>query len=251
MARHRTWCFTLNAYTEEELDVLMDEDNDDIQYICFGKEVAPTTGTPHLQGWVHFKQRVSMAICKGKLGGRRFHVESCKGNYEQNELYCRKTREEDDVPNDDVYCRGTLPMDRKAKGDSNKERWEVAWDCAKKGDLESIDADIRVKQYNVLNRIMNDEQARRTKHTLDDLEHEWYFGPSGTGKSRKAREENPDAYLKMCNKWWDGYNDEEVVLIEDFDSNHSVLCHHIKIWGDRYPFLMEIKGSARKSDQGR
>ena len=159
MARHRTWCFTLNNYTEEQIEHLQSEEDLHVAYICFAKEICPETKTPHLQGWVHFNERVSLRACKKKLGWVQFHVEPCKGNYEQNDMYCRKTREEDDIPNTDVYSRGTMPIDRVSKGKNEKARWEHAWECAKAGDLESIDADIRVKQYNVLNRIRNDTMA--------------------------------------------------------------------------------------------
>eukprot|EP00965_Chrysotila_dentata_P257611 6212938-Pleurochrysis_carterae.AAC.19 len=48
----------------------------------------------------------------------------------------------------------------------------------------------------------------------------------------------------MCNKWWDGYMDHEVVLIEDFDNVHDKLGHHMKIWSDRFKFTAEVKESS-------
>ena len=55
--------------------------------------------------------------------------------------------------------------------------------------------------------------------TLDSLQNEYHWGASGTGKSRSVRERYPDAYIKSNNVWWDGYNDEETVIIEEFGPN--------------------------------
>lgn len=79
-----------------------------------------------------------------------------------------------------------------------------------------------------------------------NLENEWWWGDPGTGKSRKAFTEYPGAYIKSLNKWWDGYHDQDVVIIDDWGPGQAVLVDHLKHWADRYPFPAEIKGSGMR-----
>lgn len=76
----------------------------------------------------------------------------------------------------------------------------------------------------------------------------WIQGPPGTGKSRKARQISQnrfgeEPFTLEQSKWFDGYKDEQVIVIEDLDkyTAHS-LGHQIKLWADRYPVKAEVKG---------
>lgn len=75
----------------------------------------------------------------------------------------------------------------------------------------------------------------------------WIFGPTGVGKSHYARHAFGTCYPKGKNKWWDGYRNEETVVIEDVDPADGVwIAYFLKIWGDKYPFIAEIKGRSKE-----
>lgn len=239
--KSRKWIFVLNNYTREDVVKLASVT---CQYIIAGEEIG-ALGTPHLQGFVYFKNGVRFETCKRRLFGVRTHVEIARGTVQENYLYCTKTRDCDAVANEVVHEFGDKPMTPDEKGETEIERYEKAWQQASDNLIEEIDADIRVKHYSTLKKIRMDKQLE-TDLLGVDMDNEWFWGDSGTGKSYTARSSHPDAYLKMCNKWWDGYDGHDVVLMEDFDQNHKVLCHHLKIWADRYPFPVELKGHVGK-----
>lgn len=221
----RRWCFTLNNYSPEEYAALLLVS---CVYAVFGKEVGESA-TPHVQGFFVFDKPVKLGGCK-KISSRA-HWEPARGTSLQASDYCKKDGEYEEI--------GVCPL---PAGDAEKVRWKEARAAAKRGALDDVPDDIYIKYYRTLKEIAKDHMPDVPE--ADDVTGVWLYGEAGAGKSRKARDDYPGAYLKMQNKWWDGYQNEDYVILDDFDSKE--LGHHLKIWADRYPFVAETKGGAIK-----
>jgi len=170
----------------------------------------------------------------GKLFPQKPHFEAAKGNSLQNYEYCSKE--------EDFFEKGERPPTVKEAGNNEKKRWQRAWDLAKAGNIEEVDPDIRARYYGTLKRIKADYQQK--PESIEVMDFWWYYGASGTGKSRAAREENPDYYVKNKNKWWDGYTDQPCVIIEEWNPDVvPALNQMLKEWCDHHPFAAETKGS--------
>lgn len=87
----RAACFTLNNPTPEAEARLTQLGNDLelVKYLVFGREKAPETGTPHLQGYVQFAKRPTFNKAKELLPAGA-HIEAAKGSPQQNRTYCTK-----------------------------------------------------------------------------------------------------------------------------------------------------------------
>ncbi|QDJ95267.1 replication-associated protein [Capybara virus 30_cap3_1444] len=222
MAQGKRWCFTLN----NPGDVVPRFEN--CRYLIYGKEVGES-GTPHLQGFVIFKSNKRLSACKSWLPGA--HFETAKGTNEQASSYCKKDGafvEEGDMPNDTA------------------ERKSIAWKSviksARSGTLEEDYPAVYVHN----NRWYNAEySAHRKLEPLKGTCGIWIMGESGVGKTHSVFTHFgiDKVYDKGVNKWWDGYRDEEVVLMDDVTpENGKFIGSFLLRWADKWPVRVETKG---------
>lgn len=158
--------------------------------------------------------------------------------------HCELTRSDaaiDYVWKDDTAVAGTrFELGQRLLRRDRKRDWDAVWDSAKSGDLEAIDACLRVQHYRGLKQIAADYLAPLAIEKVVDV----FWGPTGTGKSRRAwAEAGLDAYPKdPRTKFWCGYGGQPHVVIDEFRGGIDIA--HLLRWLDRYPVTVETKGSA-------
>lgn len=84
-------CLTWNNYPQDWKDKLASL-GDLIRYWVAGKEIAPQTGTPHLQMYIQLtkRQRQKAILTKLQAAGVMAHLTRANGNLASNQVYCKK-----------------------------------------------------------------------------------------------------------------------------------------------------------------
>jgi len=238
--KKRNFCFTWNNYPNDASAILQTKG---FRYLCFGYEIAPTTGTPHLQGYFVCPSPIKLSSARSKLPGADVRV--ARGDSLHNYEYCSKTRVEDDHPNERFEEYGERPLTQREKGNKEVERWDTIKSLAKAGRVEEIESSVYVKHYNTLKRIASDNQTPPNK--LNGYVGWWIWGVSGVGKSYTVHERygTTNIYLKPLTKWWNAYRGQDVVLVDDMSPFKRELGDDLKQWGHEYPVLVEVKGDYR------
>lgn len=223
------WCFTVNNWNEDNIKALACLP---CKYVAYGKETG-ANGTAHLQGYVVFVANKRLPAVKKILPTA--HWEIAKGDTEQNVAYCSK--------DGDFTEHGERPKTRKQVGQSNADRYQDAVSKAKAGLLEEIDGELLTKYYRTYQQMKKDFMAKPAP--LPGTCGLWIYGPTGTGKTHSVCTQHPDRYIKPLNKWWDGYQDEDVVHLDEIAPSHAAwIAPYLKKWADKWPFDAEMKGSA-------
>lgn len=231
----KNYCFTLNNYTPDEYLHLAElYDAEDYRYVCFGKEIGDE-GTPHLQGYLCLVKRRTLGWLKDHVS-ERAHFEIANGSPAQNRKYCRKQEEED---HGCFVEFGTCPGGTGHRSDLNelvqsiksgKRRSEIAAEHGK--------CFIRYSRgINALRMFYTEPRTWQTKNVV-------LYGKTGSGKTRKAWEElcQKDAFFYPGSGWFDGYDEHENVIFDDFGGSEFKITYLLKLL-DRYPMKVPIKGS--------
>ena len=112
----------------------------------------------------------------------------------------------------------------------------------RRGQVQEIPAKIQIKHLGNLERI-----HRQNLKFIDqtDVRGVWIWGAQESARATlPAKCWEPRLLPKLNNKWWDGYQSQKVVIMEDVDKETvKFLHHHLKIWADRWGFIGETKGA--------
>jgi len=219
----RNICFTLNNYTQDEYRYILELDI--FKYLVVGKEISKD-GTPHLQGYGMLKNRIRFNKLKSLCS--RWHIESRKGTHAQASDYCKKEGDYVEI--------GDPPVQGK-----RNDLEEVAEKLKSGVGTTTIAQENTVTYIRYYRGIEQTALKLQTSYEHTSVRGIWIWGPPGTGKSWTVRSSySSSLYVKPQNKWWDGYNGELTVLLDDLDS--PCLSHYLKIWADRYACTGETKG---------
>ena len=224
MSLYQKVCFTLNNYSEDDYTAIHEKLEWD--YLIMGKEIG-ACGTPHIQGYGELisKKRLSTL----KRFNEKVHWEKLKAKAVQAAEYCKKEG--------DFQEWGSLKVPEVKK---DLKTWIT---YIKKNNMRTLMEDPpNISTIKVIEKYLTYcEPTRCEKPHVT-----WFWGSSGSGKSRKAAElAGPDVYWKDDSKWWDGYDGHQNIIIDDFRGSNMKFTYLLRLL-DRYPMRVEVKGGYRQ-----
>jgi len=200
-----------------------------VDYIKGQLEHSNNTSYLHWQLVIHFNAKRTLHYVK-MIFGSRVHAEATKSKAADDYVWKEDTR-----VSGTQFELGTRPLKRNCSKD-----WDLIVSSARDGSFDNIPGDVLVRCYGNLKKIRVDS----LKPVSGEKEIFVYWGKTGAGKSKRAWEEASfDAFPKDPNtKFWDGYSGQENVVIDEFRGCISI--SHMLRWLDRYPVIVEVKGSS-------
>lgn len=227
----RSWVFTINNYTLAELEKL--EFGTPCRYMIFGLEEGAQK-TPHIQGYIEFDAPKRLSGVAKLLP--RAHLEPRRGTRDEARQYCQKDDEWIEVGKWEAGGQGAR-TDLQGVMQMVKERKKI---------LEIIE-EAPITVANNLRFVDRYRELVEKEQTKDfrQVEVHAYVGDAGSGKTRKAHEDDPDIFTVNAGESFpfEGYDGEEAILIDDFYGD--IKYHEILRILDGHQYRVNVKGGHR------
>lgn len=242
------YVFTHNNWEESEWSAIVEAIKRDCRYAIIGAEHAPSTGTPHIQGYIGFAEGAAKTFTAFKtwfeklIPGKKLNfAEAARGTEVSNTVYCSKER-------DRIFEHGEPLATPADKGQMEKDRAKRNLEAIADGRWHDVDTDVMA--HNLRNYEYGAARLKRMRRgepeDLDGvLDNYWVYGPPGIGKDKWAKKKAPGAYTKSGgHKWWDGYDGQDDVILRDvgLDLSREIIDLFKSEWMDRYVFTGQTKG---------
>lgn len=225
------------------------------RYIVIGTEICPSTGRMHSQIYVEFNQPVTRGQAQTYMNAPKAHCEPRKGTREQARDYCMETLARP--------ATETMLREGRAPGKTLSYIEWGDWDKGGQGarsDIVDLRSDIQLGMSDVelyekhTAMWRHDRAARNYRMVLLEKQYkeegwkkknvEIFYGPTGTGKTRRAIEEAGENYFmkfRATGEWWDGYAGEDTIILDEFDGGASKMTAILQLC-DGYYAKLPIKG---------
>lgn len=226
---YRGWSFTLHNYTDNDVKQLQQMAKL-VNLLVVNAETCPETSRKHLQGCVITKQKISFTAAKKLFGGSRVHIEATRAEA-CSAMYCAK------VDGESLICVDNRSQGKRSDMDDVRDAVAIrmpAAEFARKS--RSIQATLAYPKIYAMMYLA--PVARHTNKVT------WLWGETGSGKTRHVYDKFPnitDVYAKKPDRWWDGYNGQPCILLDDFRPTWWSFDHMLRLL-DRYQMQVEIKG---------
>jgi len=237
--RARNVCITLNNHTATELSAIQrfySQHHEHLRYLVWNVETGES-GTPHIQAYIEFRGQKTWSQIKnmyvdGCAPWGRAHMETRMGTSQQASDYCKK---------DQPFTGQELGELSRAGARSDLQA--IATMIEENTPIMEV-AEANPSQYILHHKGMLALRCLKIqrRNPTNEVEVDWYHGLTGTGKTRKAFEDNPNAYFwgPEQGTWWDGYDGQLCVILDEFRGQFP-LGYLLRLL-DRFPMKVQYKG---------
>lgn len=230
----RDWVFTLNNPEEPPVDILDRISSiKPIKYMIFQLEKG-AEGTYHYQGYVEFNSVQRLSFLKKRLF-KEAHYEARRGTRDEAREYCSKEETREDGP----WEYGVwIPTKKKGQRTDLVRLREMVNDGSEI--LEILPLCENFQQIRYVEKLLT---YRPISLDYSPREVHWYWGPTGTGKTRTAVQACPkeNTYIARSARWFDGYYGQTHVIIDDLRAKNWPYVDMLQLL-DGYEVRVENKG---------